>query len=126
MASQEGVVPDMNVVSLLIYCVLSLLPSDGHGHSSYRSRGDVPHVDTDASSVVIQSSRDLFFPDDEGGGTLVASLWEEEDSFEDGIIDAGILPSGSWPDLGWDDFISLADWQHDPLRTPSHSHPLRC
>jgi hypothetical protein len=116
----------MNVVSLLIYCSLSLFPSHGHGHSSYRDRGDVPHVATDASSVVIQSSRDFFFPDDQGAGTLGASLWEEDDSLEDGIVGAGILPSGSLRDLGWDDVTSLADWQHDPLRTPSYSQPLRC
>jgi hypothetical protein len=127
MAYPGGVFQDMKIVPLLIFWSLPLLPAGGLDDSPACSCRDRLHAEHHDSSAVIQSTRDVSFPDDPGG-SLGSSLWDEdeEDSVEDMFFDTGTLLSGALRYPGQDDLCSLIRSRHDLFRIPSHPHPLRC
>jgi hypothetical protein len=114
----------MKAVSLLIFWSLPLLQTGGTGQSL--TPVAAPHADFRISSALIRQARDVFFPGHPSGRRFFAPLCEEEDSLDDFFLDTGFLLSSSWRNLGRDGLSSLAHSQHDLLRSPSLSHPLRC
>lgn len=128
MASRGGVFQDMKVVPLLIVWSVSLLHAGDDDLTLSLRRSDPPRVQSQATSVVIQRTRDASFPDDSGNGILGSSVWDEdeEDSVEDMFLDTGLLTSGSSPSTGHHDLSSLVRASHDLYRIPSYPHPLRC
>jgi hypothetical protein len=111
----------MNVVSFLILWSLPFLHAGGHGQSLHPA-----DAHAHASPVFLQPAKELSSPGDPGMRSPGASLEDEEDSLEDDVLDAGLLSSPSWRDLGRVDRSALARSRHDLFRSPSRSHPLRC
>ncbi len=118
----------MKVVPLLIFWSLPLLQAGGFDHSPACRFSDSSHAEAHVNSAVIQKTRDVFFPDDPGSGSLGSSFWDEdeEDSLEDIFVDNGLLLSGALQHPGPDDLSSLVRAHHDILRLPPSPHPLRC
>jgi hypothetical protein len=75
---------------------------------------------------VIQQPIETTIPRGSQGVCPGAPVWDEEDSLDDLVMDAGLLP---WPygrNLGNDDLSRLVWPQCNFFRSPSHVPPLRC
>jgi hypothetical protein len=114
----------MKVIPLLIFWSLPFFQAGEHGQSF--DCGDARLAEIPSISAVIQQAGPESSPCDSGSKGLGGSLWDEEDSLDDVLVDAGHILSRSLLIRVPDNSCAFSLGQHDFLRTPSHAYPFRC
>ncbi len=111
-------------VSLLILWLLPLLPTEGPGRSL--DPVAAPHPGGHGAPAAVRRTTDLPSPDDPGRPGLVASLDDEEDSSEDGSLDAPLPPCFGSVLFGREVRPPVAPSDHARPRSSCRAIPLRC
>ena len=112
----------MRIVALLIFWSLPCLQSGGHEQSLLSGFTNAAHAENLFTAEVIERAGNDSLPGDPIAGILA----EDDDSLEDGSLDLALSTGWQWQTVGRDNLSSLAPLQHELLRIPSRSHPLRC
>jgi hypothetical protein len=120
----------MNVAALLLVWLSSLLSAAPVDRSPLLSLFPSASIVRDSVSpftaAVIERPIETRIPRGPSRFGLGAPVWDEEDSLDDLLVDAGLLPCPHGRDCGSDD-LSRAFWpQCDLVRSASHAQPLRC
>jgi hypothetical protein len=121
----------MNVVALLLAWLPPLLPAATVDRSAFLpllpSAGTATDVFSQFTSAVVRLPIETWIPWGPSGAGLSAPVWDdEEDAFDNPLVESGLLCRPYGRDFDCDDVARLIWPKCNLARSPSQRQPLRC